>query len=405
MVAVWIILWILTLIILKKDYKTESTRWLAGVTFFTGLGSFSVIVEEFILKRFIGDSEANKEIIRLLYSTDGIVSVIVHYSVPYCMLLYGLSYANIVPKHKKKIIYSILFIPVILSLIILPIRSNSLKTPDELILYFRQLALWTLPYMLSSIFFLVYSYIKEKSYIMKKYKLLTIVIIGPCISYVILFNVILRAFGLDNNWRNFAILIPMEFMGFLYFANKYGILGVKLKFERYKFAFEDMFELVSDSFVALDENLNVVEFNELFSSNFLMAKRKYKNLHQMLIFSNIPQYANDLIDLIKNSKENNSNIKEISINSKDEVKYFEVKASPIIANSEHFGTVLLFKDITVYKKNLELIKQNQFQIIERERLLSLSQLIGGVAHNLKTPLLSSAGGIHIIKRDTSKLNK
>ena len=405
MVAVWIILWILTLIILEKDYKTESTRWLAGVTFFTGLGSFSVIVEEFILKRFIGDSEANKEIIRLLYATDGIVSVIVHYLVPYCMLLYGLSYANIVPKHKKKIIYSILFIPVILSLIILPIRSNSLKTPDELILYFRQLALWTLPYMLSSIFFLFYSYIKEKSYIMKKYKLLTLLIIGPCISCVILFNVILRAFGLDNNWRNFAILIPMEFMGFLYFANKYGILGVKLKFERYKFAFEDMFELVSDSFVALDENLNVVEFNELFSSNFLMAKRKYKNLQQMLIFSNIPQYANDLIDLIKDSKENNSNIKEISINSKDEVKYFEVKASPIIANSEHFGSVLLFKDVTVYKKNLELIKQNQFQIIERERLLSLSQLIGGVAHNLKTPLLSSAGGIHIIKRDTGKLNK
>lgn len=67
---------------------------------------------------------------------------------------------------------------------------------------------------------------------------------------------------------------------------------------------------------------------------------------------------------------------EIFIKSKGEVKYFQVQANPIILNSEYLGTVLVFKDITVYKKNLELIKQNQFQLIEKERLLSLSQLIG-----------------------------
>jgi signal transduction histidine kinase len=96
---------------------------------------------------------------------------------------------------------------------------------------------------------------------------------------------------------------------------------------------------------------------------------------------------------------------EILINNNVEIKYFEVRPNPIILNHEYLGTVVVFKDITVYKKNLELVKQNQIQLIEKERLLSLSQLIGGVAHNLKTPLMGSSGGIQIIKRDTGKIYK
>lgn len=168
---------------------------------------------------------------------------------------------------------------------------------------------------------------------------------------------------------------------------------------------ELMSEIVSDSFIAIDESFNVVELNELFLENFVLKKDKYTNLRQILVYSNIAQYRDELEELINDSKENNIRSMEILLNAKDGTKYFEVKANPIIMNTEYFGTVLLFKDITVYKKNLELIKQNQFQIIERERLISLNQIIGGVAHNLKTPILSSAGGISIIKRDTGRLHE
>lgn len=403
MIFVCVILWILTFIIIKKDYKTESTRWLAGVTFLNGLGTLTVVNESFFRSYFTG--KFSNETLSLLYNCDAIISVIIHYFTPYCMLIYGISYANIVKKHKKKIIYSILFIPPILSFFLLPIKSNSLKTPDELTMYFRELSMWSIPYMLSSICLLVYAYIKEKYYIMKKYKLLTLIIVAPSILYVILFSLVLRAFGIENNWWYFVMLVPLQFVGFLFFAYKYGILGVKLRFERYKFAFEDMFELVSDSFIAIDESFNIVELNELFLENFVLKKDKYTNLQQILDFSNIAKYRDELEGLINDSKENNIRSIEISLNTKDGIKYFEVKANPIIMNTEYFGTVLLFKDITVYKKNLELIKQNQFQIIERERLISLNQIIGGVAHNLKTPILSSAGGISIIKRDTGRLQE
>ena len=42
-------------------------------------------------------------------------------------------------------------------------------------------------------------------------------------------------------------------------------------------------------------------------------------------------------------------------------------------------------------ENIEKIHNNQQVLMERERLASLGQLIGGIAHNLKTPIMSIAG--------------
>jgi signal transduction histidine kinase len=57
----------------------------------------------------------------------------------------------------------------------------------------------------------------------------------------------------------------------------------------------------------------------------------------------------------------------------------------------------LFKDITEYKKSLQTIKNNQNMLIERERLASLGQLVGGIAHNLKTPIMTISGGLEALK--------
>ena len=43
------------------------------------------------------------------------------------------------------------------------------------------------------------------------------------------------------------------------------------------------------------------------------------------------------------------------------------------------------------KNNVEQIRDNQTMLMERERLASLGQLIGGIAHNLKTPIMSISG--------------
>ena len=59
--------------------------------------------------------------------------------------------------------------------------------------------------------------------------------------------------------------------------------------------------------------------------------------------------------------------------------------------------MFLFKDVTQHKKDVQTIKDNQNLLIEKERLASLGQLIGGIAHNLKTPIMSISGASEGIK--------
>ena len=253
-------------------------------------------------------------------------------------------------------------------------------------------------------FFVVYSYLKEKSYSVKKCKLINASIVAPFLIYAAIANFVLRSFGINGIWTVYPILFSVQFTGFIYFAYKYGIFGVRLKFHKDMFVFENVLQLVSDSILVLDKNLNIIEVNKAFSTNFLIEDRKYNSFYDIMDYSKLIEFKNNLIGLINESKANNNGeIIEIIIKNKSDEKYFEVQTNPIILHCEYFGIVLLFKDITLYKKNLELFKQNQFELIEKERLLSLNQLIGGIAHNLKTPLLSSAGGIQIIKKDTAKL--
>ena len=282
--------------------------------------------------------------------------------------------------------------------------NNSFKTPNELELYYKQLSVWCVPYILGGAFLVIYSYLKEKSYSIKKYKLLTASIVSPFLIYAAFANYALRSFGIDQTWNVYPLLFSIQFIGFIYFAYKYGIFGVRLKFHKYMFEFEDIVQLVSDSVLVLDENLNIIEVNNAFTKSFLIENREYKSFYDIMKCSKLIKCNNKLINLIDESKANNIvRMIEIIIDNKDDKKYFEVQTNPIILNKEYFGIVLLFKDITLYKKNLELFKQNQFELIEKERLLSLNQLIGGIAHNLKTPLMGSAGGIQIIKKDTTKI--
>ncbi len=65
---------------------------------------------------------------------------------------------------------------------------------------------------------------------------------------------------------------------------------------------------------------------------------------------------------------------------------------PITSNDIVGELVKSFNDIQdLTKNNIDTIHNNQNMLMERERLASLGQLIGGIAHNLKTPIMSISG--------------
>lgn len=74
------------------------------------------------------------------------------------------------------------------------------------------------------------------------------------------------------------------------------------------------------------------------------------------------------------------------------------KQLPVTSNDEIGDLVAAFNKIQEKEKaNICAIKANQEMLMEQERLASLGQLIGGIAHNLKTPIMSIAGGLEALE--------
>jgi signal transduction histidine kinase len=110
------------------------------------------------------------------------------------------------------------------------------------------------------------------------------------------------------------------------------------------------------------------------------------------------EYASEFSKHIEQARKEHRNISfEIHIKTDDFGKYYTVDFSPIYTRQIYICTIILFKDITQSKKDLETIKRNHEMLMEQERLASLGQLIGGIAHNLRTPIMSIAGGIEGIR--------
>ena len=99
-------------------------------------------------------------------------------------------------------------------------------------------------------------------------------------------------------------------------------------------------------------------------------------------------------DLSKNLKEVNSSLEIIS---KDSNNLSNKKL--YITSVDEIGDLIVtynkIQELTM--KHLNQIHDNQNLLIERERLASLGQLIGGIAHNLKTPIMSISGASEGIK--------
>ena len=74
-------------------------------------------------------------------------------------------------------------------------------------------------------------------------------------------------------------------------------------------------------------------------------------------------------------------------------RYFTIEVTPVFEKRMSVGTIILLKDITQAKRDLEKIRETQETMMEREHLAFLGQLIGGITHNLRTPILSISGAV------------
>ena len=165
---------------------------------------------------------------------------------------------------------------------------------------------------------------------------------------------------------------------------KFDFLGIA------PIALRKIADRMSDSYLVLNDDGTITDFNQTFLVTF-----KIKNI--TLRGQNFDEFC-------KSNKINYGKIKNAIAKTKDSKKtvsfefharrihkIFSVEVNTIYSDGVSLGTLILFKDITQHIEDMETIKNNQDILMERERLASLGQLIGGIAHNLKTPIMSISG--------------
>ena len=158
-------------------------------------------------------------------------------------------------------------------------------------------------------------------------------------------------------------------------------------------ALQRIVDQISDSYIVLDEDGTITDYNKTFLDTFNIkssTRFRGKNFSEMLKDTDL--YLN-YFEIKKALPKDHNYEKAVSFELyvQSIKKYFNIEISSIMSKKQYLGTLILFKDITQHKKDIQTIKDTQDSLMESERLSSLGQLIGGIAHNLKTPIMSIAG--------------
>lgn len=158
-------------------------------------------------------------------------------------------------------------------------------------------------------------------------------------------------------------------------------------------ALQRVVDRMSDGYILVNDENIVTDFNQTFLDLFSLKTSELRNININDLITKLSSDSEErhtFLDAINKTKSNDKTIK-IERYFSQLNKYFNIEINSIKNKNTYLGTLILFKDITQHTMDMKTIKDNQDMLIEKERLASLGQMIGGIAHNLKTPIMSIAG--------------
>lgn len=192
-----------------------------------------------------------------------------------------------------------------------------------------------------------------------------LIVIGTLIPIVV------NIFGTFN-------IIPMTiYITPICFA--FTILFFSIAIFRFKFlsitpiAMQKIVDRISDSFIVLNEDYIITDFNETFLHTFSFDPNdvREKGIFELSDKDNHFRINKDLFQ--ENLKKIENSNKTIEFEQTIDIisKVFSVEISNIFSKNSLIGILILFKDITQHKNDILTIQDNQNMLIEQERLASL----------------------------------
>ncbi len=168
-------------------------------------------------------------------------------------------------------------------------------------------------------------------------------------------------------------------------------------------AFKTVINTMSDAFVVISDDGTIVEMNKTFENKFSNAFNivKEDNLFEIIEKSKKINIDKLKSNIAKTRKTGKIITEEYHFETEGFDKYFEVDIHPVSAKTnskEYVGTLLLLKDITQHKLDIQEIENKQDIIVKQGQLVSIGELAGGVAHDINTPISAIKTGILMLEQ-------
>ena len=214
-----------------------------------------------------------------------------------------------------------------------------------------------------------------------------------CIFIIIgtLIPIIVNMLGILNIFKISIYITPICFTFTILF---YAFAIFRFDFLKVApIALQRVVDRISDGYVIVDEENIITDFNKTFLDLFHLKTTEARNnsIEKILDKISFEKKDNEYILSQISASKNSTNTVYLEKHFPNIEKYFNIEISSITNKDSFLGTLILFKDITQHVLDIQTINENQEVLIEKERLATLGQMIGGIAHNLKTPIMSIAG--------------
>lgn len=160
-------------------------------------------------------------------------------------------------------------------------------------------------------------------------------------------------------------------------------------------------DCMTDAYVVFDQYKNVYSCNKNFTETF--AARYRLEIGQALdeafplLNDENRSFLYNLRSALGSSEQARGSISyEQTVLSDGRKRYCVVEVTPLFNGMDIGGYLALFKDVTRLREAMQREQEDLSRSMERERLASLGQMIGGIAHNLKTPIMSVSGSASML---------
>lgn len=159
-------------------------------------------------------------------------------------------------------------------------------------------------------------------------------------------------------------------------------------------ALKSVIDIMSDAFVVINHEGDIVDKNRSFDSKFdsLMNLKSNKNIFDAIKYEGIKDMKKLRTHIMDAEDKGKAISQEYHIIKQNYDRCFEVQIQPIRARTTngYIATLLVFKDITEVKANVDVYVKN-------ESLTTIGEFVGGVAHDINTPITAIKSGLLMLR--------